>query len=181
MSNNEMLNRTISSVRLMRPISIRGAGSWSAIPTSGVNTVPQNTPVTAEEVRRRVVVAAKMYLEDDETFGRNETGTFEMKADRVIGSRQPQGVMTMIRSIGGELRVELEMTAIALTDGQISLHGDVKLYEGTSEQTNDLDGQTSFDLFVPINDFVSHSVRVANTDEGGDFSDITLAVSNFPA
>ncbi len=59
--------------------------------------------------------------------------------------------------------------------------GEVKLYEGTSESTGDLDGVRQFQLYCPINTTLNHFVRVNNDDEGGDYATIRLNVTNAPA
>ena len=82
------------------------------------------------------------------------------------------------KGAGGEVRVELDLTAVALTNGDIRVDGDAKLFEGTSESTNDLDGQRVFSTLVPKDRFTTRTVTVRNDDEGGDFATVSLSFSN---
>ncbi len=79
---------------------------------------------------------------------------------------------------GGECRVELELTGQQLNDQGVRVNGLAKLFEGTSDTTGDLDGQTPFAFVVPKGRTVSSTQRVINQDEGGDFADISMTVSN---
>lgn len=58
--------------------------------------------------------------------------------------------------------------------------GKVLLYEGTSTETNDLDGQVDVNITVPRDQFRSYSVNVKNDDEGGDHAELVFNFSNFP-
>jgi hypothetical protein len=65
-----------------------------------------------------------------------------------------------------------------LDSGEVRISGVALLFEGTSEDTNDLDGRTEFTFLVPRGRSVSNSQRVDNTDEGGDFATINMTVNN---
>jgi hypothetical protein len=60
----------------------------------------------------------------------------------------------------------------------VRIDGNAKLFEGTSEDTNDLDGETTFTFIVPRGRTVSNAQQVRNTDEGGDFADIRISATN---
>jgi hypothetical protein len=132
---------------------------------------------------RRITVAADMYVEDDETFGSNETVRRQQTNAAILSSQGlTQTVMDFEVRMGGEIRVEFMVTA-SLIDrfGNAIIDGEVKLYEGTSESTGDLDGARQFQLYCPINSTINHFVRVNNDDEGGDFATIRLNINNAPA
>jgi hypothetical protein len=62
--------------------------------------------------------------------------------------------------------------------GDVRIYGVALLFEGTSEDTSDLDGRTEFTFLVPRGKMVSNSQKVRNTDEGGDFATIDMTVNN---
>jgi hypothetical protein len=127
---------------------------------------------------RRVTVSATIDGTDDETFGSNEHGHAEFTRETILNSSQPQNVMDMRLMWGGECRVELRLTGQMLDDNSVRVTGEGILFEGTSETTNDLDGRRDFVFIVPRGKTVSNQQRVNNDDEGGDFADIRLTVSN---
>lgn len=132
------------------------------------------------EVRRRVVASANMRLTDDETFGSNEHGEASGFGEIVVTNSNPQEVMPkVIGTAGEEVRVELRLVGQALTNGDVRITGKVELYEGTSDQSDDLDGDEDIAILIPRDEFRSYSMRVRNEDEGGDFADITMNFSNF--
>jgi hypothetical protein len=115
---------------------------------------------------------------DDETFGSNDFGHAEFTRETVLGDAQPQNVMRMQCRWGGECRVELDLTGQLLDNEDVRISGVALLFEGTSEDTNDLDGRTEFTFLVPRGKTVSNQQQVKNTDEGGDFATIDMSVSN---
>jgi hypothetical protein len=133
------------------------------------------------EVRRRVTINAHMELTDDETFGANEHGSGDKSGEVVVTNGSPQEIINMVVTAGGEMRVELPINVQARENGDTKATGTAKLYEGTSEQTDDLDGTLGVDFLIPRDGFVSKEYTIRNTDEGGDFAVITLTASNFPA
>lgn len=132
-------------------------------------------------VRRRVVASAHMEITDDETFGSNEHGSADNQTEGFVDNTFPRTLLALIGKAGGEVRVELTLDATATTEGDVQISGTAKLFEGTSEESDDLDGTTQINFAVPRDGFISQAITVRNTDEGGDFSDIRLIVSNFAA
>lgn len=135
----------------------------------------------APEVRRRVTVNAHMELTDDETFASNQHGSGDLSGEVVVTNGNPQEIINMVVTAGGEMRVELPLNVQARDGGDVKATGQAKLYEGTSEQTDDLDGTLGIDFLVPRDGFISKQFTIRNTDEGGDFAVITLTASNFPS
>lgn len=129
-------------------------------------------------VRRRISVTALMDIVDDETFGSDERGSAQMTREVVVTDEVSQGLMHMEKGVGGEVRVELDLNAIAQGNGDVRIDGNAKLYEGTSEQTSDLDGERNFVVLIPADRFVSHVVNIRNDDEGGDRATITMNFNN---
>lgn len=130
------------------------------------------------QVRRRLSVGASMQLTDHETFGSNEHSSAEKSGDAVLTNDLPQKVLTLIDGAGGEMRVELVLVAKAKANGDVLVDGEAVLWEGTSEQTEDRDGDETFQVLVPRDSFTSQSIRVRNEDEGDDFADIQMTFNN---
>lgn len=127
---------------------------------------------------RRVTVSGFISGVDDETFGRDETGKKEFTQETILGDSQPQSVLQTELRWGGECRVELQLTGTLLDDSGVRVTGEAKLFEGVSESTGDLDGTTSFNVLIPRGRTTTTQQRVNNTDEGGDYADISLTFSN---
>lgn len=137
-------------------------------------------PIVILNPNRRITVSADMYVEDSETFGSNET-VRRQKTNAAILSAQgiAQTVMDFEVRMGGEIRVEFHVTASLIdTNGNAMIDGEVKLYEGASENTDDLDGVRQFQLYIPMGATINHFVRVNNDDEGGDYATIAMNISN---
>ncbi len=104
-------------------------------------------------------------------------------------NRSVSGVLTLddsnpsrkildIGRCGGEVRVEVRFTFSRAAGGAVSVSGNLKLYEGTSTSTSDLDGQANVSGTVAANGSGTLSKRVNNTDEGGDWADVKIVVTN---
>jgi uncharacterized protein with LGFP repeats len=150
-----------------------GGGGLHPLGVSSDDDVP--------EVRRRVVVAAHMDLTDDETFGSNEHSSADLRNEAIVTNDMPQELIRMSDGAGGELRVELRLDAAATLHGDALVSGQALLFEGTSELSDDLDGDEPIKFVAPRNNFTSKTYTVTNEDEGGDFGVITMTVSNFAA
>jgi hypothetical protein len=129
---------------------------------------------------RRITVSGSIDGTDDEAFpsGPDELGHSEFTSETILSDAQPQNVMQTQLRWGGECRVELTLTAQQLDGGDVRIDGLILLFEGTSEDTNDLDGKTEFTAVVPRGKTIIIGQRVDNTDEGGDFATIKMAISN---
>jgi hypothetical protein len=133
-----------------------------------------------EMADRRLVITMNMHGVDHETFGSNEeTRRTEVRETILSNPNQPLNVLEFIHGWGGECRLELRLTGMLLMDNTILVQGKALLFEGTSEGTEDLDGQRDISFVVPRGGVVaSHRFRVNNDDEGGDFADVQLVATN---
>jgi hypothetical protein len=171
----------------------RGEIAWSPARGAGVSFASYDSRVNGglkplglgsggvPEVRRFVTVVAHMDLIDDETFGSNEFSSADERREVVVTNFAPQELIKMSDGAGGELRVELALDVQARSTGDVSITGKASLFEGTSETSNDLDGDDAIQFIAPRDGFVSKKYVVVNEDEGGDQGTITLSVANFPA
>ena len=90
--------------------------------------------------------------------------------------------MTFAGRAGGEIRVEVLLTlTLRPNDLSVVVSYLIKLFEGTSESTNDLDGQVEGSGVVGKDRTVEiRAKRVKNDDEGGDWADVIMNVVNAP-
>lgn len=84
---------------------------------------------------------------------------------------------------GGEIRVELHVLGTLIDpQGNALINCDLKLFEGESETTDDLDGEKQFGIYVPVGQTATHFVRVDNPEiDAGDYVTVSMAVSNVAA
>nr|WKN39744.1 hypothetical protein K4G66_13695 [Tunicatimonas sp. TK19036] len=165
------------------PIAGAAVSSSSFVADGAGGIRPQGVdPNGKPEIRRRVVASAHMAITDDETFGSNEHGTADGRTEGfVTNTTTPSTFLNLIGKAGGEVRVELNLNVSATTEGDVQISGNVQLFEGTSTESDDLDGTTGINFTVPRDGIITQRINVRNTDEGGDFSDIDLTISNFAA
>lgn len=86
---------------------------------------------------------------------------------------------------GGECRVEVVLTARAVSDGQIQIEGNAKFFEGTSENTQDLEEEKAIVFLVLKNtrkntEAAKYDVQLSNSGlGGGDHAEIGFSFSNY--
>jgi len=132
---------------------------------------------------RRVTVSASLEGQDYERFGSNEyPPPFNTTRTVILTDDIPQGLLNFQIRWGGECRAEFNTLIQRLGNGKdVRVYGDLKLFEGTSENTNDLDGVTVIDFVCPKSNTISHEASVRNNDENDDdWAKVKMTVSNFP-
>jgi len=157
-------------------LNASGDSSGHGLTIQTVGSGGTSTP--APQVSRHIIVSAHMDITDDETFGSNEHGQADRRDERWVDSWDPQGVMTLVGVAGDEVRVEVYADAAVRPDGSVRIGVQVKLFEGTSDTTDDLDGVRSINQVVPVDQVVQIPIRINNDDEGGDHAEISLVISN---
>jgi hypothetical protein len=115
---------------------------------------------------------------DDENVFSNEFGSASMETERVLTNNDQHDLMFLMCKWGGECRVELTLNGHRRDDDAVEVQGTALLFEGTSEETGDLDGRDDFTLVVPRGQTLRESRRVTNLDEGEDFADIHMTFIN---
>ena len=137
-----------------------------------------------------------IYGVDDE-IGRNDTiNEGGIPIDIYVGPQDEKYEFVSLRHFkwGGEVRVEVDIGARRMIGGQIEMAIRLRLYEGTYEETEDLDGEVEETFLVPTRnidlvgtnigaaeypflvsgeDYID-SFKVKNSDEGGDWARVTL-------
>ncbi|MCA2685010.1 MAG: hypothetical protein IM504_19585 [Microcystis sp. M038S2] len=85
---------------------------------------------------------------------------------------------------GGECRVEVRVTARALGRGEIQIEGNAKFFEGTSEDTQDLEDEKVVTFLVPRNTAnnpasTNFNIQLNNAGfGGGDHAEISFSLTN---
>lgn len=120
-----------------------------------------------------------MRIKDDENWPqRDEYENRSVSGIVRLDDGTPTRQILDIGRCGGEVRVEARFTLTRAAGGAVRVNGDLRLYEGTSTNSNDLDGRASITGTVAAGGRQSFSQRVRNTDEGGDWADVTLRIDN---
>lgn len=136
---------------------------------------------------REVVLAGTMILHDyePEPFADDEEKTSVFSVSGIpttfqLGPFQTHAdVPVWIDKVGGEVRGEIRLALDWKTDSSVDVKFNIKLYEGTSEETTDLDGEMSGTVNVPKDTTGLINEKVLNTDEGSnDFIKLDMTIKN---
>lgn len=141
----------------------------------------QGQHVVVKDPNIKLTISVDMYVEDYETFGDNETTRRQNFNSAILSQKGVnQTVMEFEVRMGGEIRVELALTgSIIDQDGNTIINGEMKLFEGASESTGDLDGVKQFSIYCPVNASTNYFVRVNNDAEGdADYATARITISN---
>lgn len=117
---------------------------------------------------------------DEETFGDDEIMNpaaeyYELE----LGPDKPVNSMSRTYHWGGEMRVEYSITLRLLVNNVIDVEVLGKLYEGTSEDTEDLDGQGGISFQAGVGQTTGSTLTITNTDEdAGDGGVLNISVKN---
>jgi hypothetical protein len=141
-------------------------------------TIELNDP---PEFFRVVVVGGHVRIKDEENFGEDEFVDETMSLRPVyVGPTHKQDSAPWTRKMGGEIRVEAQFDFFWKPDLSVDVAYNVKLFEGTSEDTGDLDGQRGGVVTllkdqanVPLNIFVRN-----DDEDDDDYVDLKLLLSN---
>jgi hypothetical protein len=160
-------------------------GSYSSA-SKVINLDTENMTVNLElqppaDAFRLAAVYFDFWGEDYESWTANETTDpgaelvrIELGPDRLINS------FKRTYKWGDELRAEYKFILKLLVGNVIDVQIDCKLYEGTDDTTDDLDGRGTLSFQVPMNQTGGGTLRVWNTDEGDeeDQGVLTVTVKN---
>lgn len=134
------------------------------------------------DIYRLAELNIDFYGSDHETFGSNDTTDpapeyyeFELGPDRLTNHK------SFTYKWGGEVRVKYDIHFALLQDFSILVNVKALLYEGTSESSDDLDGEASIKFTVPKGEAVGGQVAlVKNTDEDEPetYGKLTISVKN---
>ena len=81
---------------------------------------------------------------------------------------------------GGECRLEVDIVGKLLTRGRVEIEVEARFYEGTSEDTDDLEDEKTITFTLPTNGSPVHRhIHLRNTEiGGGDSADVRLGFTN---
>ncbi|MDY0854900.1 hypothetical protein SPE26_29645 [Bacillus thuringiensis] len=129
--------------------------------------------------KRKLTAYIEIYGTDDEIILPDEPGHTILYREDALSEDKTTSFMYAELRFGGEIRIEVHITATLQSNEDIIITGVVQLFEGDEETTNDLDGETSFSVLIPKDtDAQTYNVAVKNTDEGGDHAEVILTFSN---
>ncbi|MCI0746312.1 MAG: hypothetical protein L0Y58_12995 [Verrucomicrobia subdivision 3 bacterium] len=132
------------------------------------------------EIYRRLVIRGTMSIEDYENFGDNEYATRNFARNSDLGPWDTHDEVGWTEKMGGEIRVVVSLKIDLHASLSIKVDWHVAFYEGTSEETGDLDGQRSGTITVGKDETKPLSISVWNTDEDEpeDRADISFDLTN---
>jgi len=148
------------------------------LPTTSLALLP--LLVSSAAAISKITVAGHMSITDDE-WGNDEHATRDHEfLPYTIGEpASNHATLAWTEGMGGEVRIEVTCTmTYLLASDAVRFNCNAKLYEGTSESSNDLDGQVNVVKTVGRNRNEDIEIKVRNTDEGGDHAEIRLHVTN---
>ena len=133
-------------------------------------------------MQRRLAGIVIMDGVDDEWWPQSdETAHAEQPIQLVLETGQPAAMLDVPpMRWGGECRVEVAVNAQVIGTGQIQVRGVAKLFEGTSEDTMDLEDSKEVSFVVPKGGVPAHHhVSLHSTGAGGgDNASIRISLTN---
>lgn len=131
---------------------------------------------------RKVRVDAIVEITDHERLAANEVCTYPASDEQyLIPGRQNAALLSFAECCGGEVRGELSLTASYEGDGDISVEGKAKLFEGDSCATASLEDSRKVQYTIPKDKTLRTKIRLFNSGAfggGGDRVKMDLTFSN---
>lgn len=133
-----------------------------------------------DEKYRLAQIFIDFWGRDSETFGDDEIEDpgpeyFELE----LGPDKPVNSASRTYKWGGEVRVEYSITVRLLVNNTIDVQVQGTLFEGTSEDTDDLDGTGGVTFQAPAGQTAGSTLTITNTDEDDDDAGVlTISVKN---
>ena len=124
---------------------------------------------------RHITGTMSFWGKDDEIVRNEYITKSNIPVDIYVGPQDEAYEFVPFRQFqwGGELRVEIEIGARGIVGGDVEMAVRLRLYEGTHDASNDLDGETVSTFLVSDTQGVYH-IGVYNVDEGGDRATVNL-------
>jgi hypothetical protein len=119
---------------------------------------------------------------DDEFWPQRDEHTHRVfNVETILNTDQPASTIDVpdVRW-GGECRVELKLLARLLDTNAVQIEGNARLFEGTDENTDDLEDEQDFTFIVPTAGTPAfYRLQLKNTEVfGGDHAEIGLSLTN---
>jgi len=109
-----------------------------------------------------------------------DQGSFHFGIDDVWVTPNRRLVKQYVGKHGGEIRVEIDIIAWVDATDAIKIEGEARLYEGTSEDTTDLDGKLPILATIPAGSSHTHVATVRNVYESSpdDYGHYSIRFKN---
>jgi hypothetical protein len=159
--------------RLWYPLTLPAAVVMAATaPGAAAHSVPQQP--------WKVTGSVVMNIVDYETFGPNEYCNYVIPLTNEGNTGGAPSNYWYFGKCGGEIRAEIHYQIQRSSSGLLDIEGKVDFYEGTSVNTDDLDGTRTFDFQVAPNTSGDKKIKVWNEDEDepDDRATVTLFLHN---
>lgn len=133
-----------------------------------------------DDMYREVTVRGSMFIFDSEGwFESDETARRNIFMSGIrVGPYGTHAERSQTEGMGGEIRVELRMKFDWQLDASVDVWVELKFFEGTSESTSDLEDTEVRTYNVPKDTTISRTIHLYNHDDGGDYADVELNISN---
>jgi hypothetical protein len=133
------------------------------------------------DVNRRVQIQLRMQTTDDENWpSDDEHADTSYFREVFVQPWHSHEEIYFEQRMGGEVRIELRLFIDLNLDRSINVNLNAKMYEGTSEDTGDLeDEQNTTGFRVGKDEARSGNIRLYNNEtDGGDVSNISFIITN---
>jgi hypothetical protein len=131
------------------------------------------------DVFRQVTVQGSMYIVDDETWAADERAHRDIYMPEIPLTAGDVAHRSQVERLGGEVRVELDLTLRYQPDASVLVNYDARLYEGTSTESADLDDRKTGSVVVARDIGLGVTINLFNAEwDGGDKADIHLRITN---
>jgi hypothetical protein len=131
------------------------------------------------ELYREVVIQGSMHIVDEETIG-DETADRSFARTSWVGPYGTHDVPSpIVEKMGGEVRIELHLSVDWNLDLSVKVSYTVLLFEGTSEDTGDLDAQRSGEYIIPKDGTVADAIfKESDEFSSADSVNISITMTN---
>ncbi|AFY70747.1 LGFP repeat protein [Thalassoporum mexicanum PCC 7367] len=128
---------------------------------------------------RQIFVTGSLDISDDDQSS-FEWCHYRLSGSAAIDIDEPVELLQVTKVCGGEVRVELDLKAIALPNGDARVTGTAKLYEGVSGfTTTDLDDQENIDFLLSADQSLPLKIKLENQEvDSDDLAEIKLTFEN---
>lgn len=123
---------------------------------------------------RRVVVTGSAHIVDFEDFGSDEIQDWPFGRDFHVGPFHTHEDFTFVHGMGGEVRVEIRVVVDWRLDNGVNIHWEHRFFEGTSEDTDDLDGFHQGDEVLAADYWLSKTLTINSPGAGSSRVSITF-------
>jgi hypothetical protein len=123
---------------------------------------------------RVVKVSGNIHMLDYEDVGKDEPGDQPMYAELFVGPFGTHGEHTFVGKCGSEVRVEFRVVVDWQIDRSVAIYYEHKFFEGTSEDTNDLDGVTSKSFSLGAGYFAGWNSNIRSGGAGESHVSVTF-------